>query len=563
MVPGANIPNPDNPKGTLTFVTFDVGPGTGLHSAQAPVEAMHDWGISDTLFGSDVDGNFDVPQIATGYELASDLSYVDITIREGVMFQRGYGEQTAEDWVWTMNESNAFTNPSSIHGQAGDFAALFGEATQIDKYSFRLPFRAYDLRWLSNFLNDAAQATTAFSKNAYDTEGESWMMENIIGDGPFQVVEWIRDDKAIFEKRPDGHWRIDTQVDRASVLEVPEEATRVAMLQTGAADSAFIDVKSAPALQEDGFGMISPSMRGNVHNIIMDGNYWETKHAITGEPLDTPGYCVHDLPWVGCVKGCPEGEWDSPECKHGATDMAEARHVRRALAFAIDRELLNEAVLEGLGTYASIEYVDTTMPYYQSRWDIPYDIDMAREEMAKADSAKFQEGDFEMPIWTGGEYQALNKEINDAVAGMWSRAWPKMDISVYKSAYAIIRPSIVQRSNTMPYAGDGDEGATTIPFDWPHGMTESSLTRGGFGSGIEIPMIAETYIAVNAEPDINKRVQLNEALIDYLIDEALMIGTVQVPNIWAYNPKSIAEWPKYPSIFANMCNIEAIVPADR
>jgi ABC-type transport system substrate-binding protein len=243
--------------------------------------------------------------------------------------------------------------------------------------------------------------------------------------------------------------------------------------------------------------------------------------------------------------------------------MAEARHVRRALAFAIDRELLNEAVLEGLGTYATIEFVDTTMPYYQSRWDFPYDVDMAREEMAKADDPKFQEGDFEMPLWTGGEYQNLNKEINDAVAGMWARAWPKMDISVYKSAYAIIRPSIVQRSNTMPYAGDGDEGATTIPFDWPHGMTESSLTRGGFGSGIEIPMIAETYIAVNAEPDINKRIQLNEALIDYLVDQALMIGTVQVPELWAYNPKSIAEWPRYPSIFATLTNLESIVPADR
>ena len=555
-MPGAKVPEPNNPKGTLTFLWWDIGPGTGLGSAQAPVEAMHDWGISDCLFGSDDQGNFDVPQIATGYELASDLSYVDITIRQDVTWQKGYGEQTAEDWVWTFNDGNAATNPGSIHGQAGDFASLFKEAEVIDKYKFRLPFNNFDTRWQSNFLNDAAQSTVAFSKNAYDTEGEQWMMTNMIGDGPFQVIEWIRDDKAVFEKRPDGHWRIDTQVQHVTVLEVPEESTRVAMLQTGAGDVAYIDVKSAPPLQNEGFKMISPAMRGSVHNIIMSGNYWERNHFITGEPLDTPGYCVHDLPWVGCNLGYP----DSPK---QPGDMEEARHIRRALAYAIDRELLVEAVLEGLGTYSSMEFVDTSLGYYDTRWDFPYDVELARQEMAMADSPKWQEGDFEIPIWTGGEYSNLNKEINEAVAGMWNKAWPKMDISVYKSAYAIIRPSMVQRSNTMPYAGDGDEGATTIPFDWPHGMTETSMTRGGYGTCLEIPKIAEIWTQVNNEPDLNERMRLNGELMDYLIDEALYIGTVQIPNLWAYNPKSIADWPRYPSIFASLANIEAIVPANR
>ena len=233
------------------------------------------------------------------------------------------------------------------------------------------------------------------------------------------------------------------------------------------------------------------------------------------------------------------------------------------LAFAIDRELLNEAVLEGLGTYATIEYVDTTAPYYKKEWDFGYDPNRAMQEMQMADDTKWKEGDFQLPLWTGGEYQTLNKEINDAVAGMFMKVWPKMDVPVYKSAYSIIRPSIVQRSNTMPYCGDGDEGATTIPFDWPHGMTETSLTRGGFGSGIEIPMIAETFLAVNKAADIGERIRLNEALVDYLVDQAVLIGTVQVPQLFVYNPKAIKEWPRYPALFGGAgVNIEAIIPAD-
>ena len=70
---------------------------------------------------------------------------------------------------------------------------------------------------------------------------------------------------------------------------------------------------------------------------------------------------------------------------------------------------------------------------------------------------------------------------------MWLALWPDIDIQVFKSAYSIIRPGLVGRTNTIPYAGDCDEGSTTIPFDWPHGLTETSRTRGGFGCGIEIP----------------------------------------------------------------------------
>jgi len=517
---------------------------------------MHDWGIGDTLFGVDPEGrSFEVPQIATGYVLDPDLKYVDITIRQGVMFQKGWGEETAEDWVWTMNDTNAFTNPVSIHGEAGDFATLFGEAQLIDKYTFRLPFRTYDLRWINNFLNDAGQSTVAFSKKAYDQMGEEWMRNNIIGDGPFQVVEWIRNDHAIIEKRPDGHWRIDTKVNKVTMLEVPEEGTRLAMMRTGEADMAFVDVRSVPSMQKEGFIAISPARRGAVHNIIWSGNYWETNHAITGEPLDKPGYCVDDLPWVGCNLGCPDGHFDSPQCKQPG-DMEEARNIRWAMALAIDREAIVETVLQGLGTYASIEYVDTTAPYYQKRWDIPYDPDLAKQSMANADSASWKEGEFTLTLRTGGEYQNLNQEINLAVSGMFQKLWPKMDLSVVESA---IMPSLA----TMPYCGDGDEGATTIPFDWPHGITETSLTRGGVGSGIEIPFIAEMFLRVMRETDIDKRIQMNEELIDYLMHWQLITGTVQIPYLFVYNPKAIKEWPGYPCLFCYEGNAyEMIVPAD-
>ena len=57
---------------------------------------------------------------------------------------------------------------------------------------------------------------------------------------------------------------------------------------------------------------------------------------------------------------------------------------------------------------------------------------------------------------------------------------------------------------------------------------------------------------------------MNEEMVQYVVDQAILIGTVQVPQLFVYNPKSIAEWPQYPAIFGgDGVNIEAIVPADR
>ena len=92
------------------------------------------------------------------------------------------------------------------------------------------------------------------------------------------------------------------------------------------------------------------------------------------------------------------------------------------------------------------------------------------------------------------------------------------------------------------------------------GQDHTSLTRGGYGIGIEIPFVAETWLAVAAEPDKATRINLNNALADYLFDEALVVGVVAVTNTLTYNPDSIAAWPMNPSLFATWGDLPSIVP---
>ncbi len=545
--PSGRVPTPENPSGQVSVAVFEVMPGVGIGSAQAPVEAMQYWGVGEGLFAVDADGNI-TNKLATGYELAPDLSFVDITLRDDVVFHKDWGPLTAEDIVWTLNNSNANTNPQSIHGQAGDFAALFLEAKVLSPNSLRLPFKSFDLRWNGNFLNEQAQGTTFFSKRAFDDMGEDWLRENIISTGPFQVIEWIQDDRAVLEKVPYDHWYRNPEIERLTFLEVPEPSTRVAQLRTGQVDIASdIPLKDLGGLENDGFTVSNITKAGRVHEIIFSGNYWETVHPETGEPLDTSnlnGVCARDLPWIGCASE--------------PGDMEEARNIRWALALAIDRELLSDTVLRGFGVPSTMEYIDASASYFKDSWVIPYDPQRAQTMMSQT---AWAEGNFDIAIWTGGELgggTGTNAELNDAIAGMWQALWPRMNVAVFKSAYAIIRPTLVNRSNTIPYAGDCDEGATTIPFDWPHGLTETSLTRGGFGCGVEIPRIAETYVQVRAELDIQERIRLNNDLIDYLYDQMIFAGTTQVPSFAVYNPSSIASWEGTPSIFATINEFEDI-----
>ena len=248
-------PQPNHEYGEIRVAVFNIAPGVGLGSAQAPVEAMQYWGVGEGLFAVDDDGRT-VGKLALDWELAPDLSMATINLREDVIFHDGYGGFTADDVVFTMNDSNANTNPTSIHGQAGDFAAIFGETAKIDDYTVQFNFTegGFDPRWNGNFLNEQAQGTTFFSKAAHDQNGVEWLRENIVSTGPFEVVEWVQDDRAVLSAVDYDHWFATPEIQTLRFTEVPEPSSRVAFLRTGDADIAdAVPLKDIRPLVESGF----------------------------------------------------------------------------------------------------------------------------------------------------------------------------------------------------------------------------------------------------------------------------------------------------------------------
>ena len=572
-----DAPQPKNPVGTIIMGRSELICAPGAATVFCNQYQADAWGAGEDLFtwAWRDDGTIDYAagQLATSWDLAPDGLSVEVKIRQGVQFHKGFGTMTAEDVAWNYNQVNPLITTHSIAPSASYFSTLFGEnlAQAIDAETVKFTFASVDSHWHTYMMNaNGFVGMVMHSKKSFEDNGEDWLRDNFIATGPFEVDSWIRDDRAVFPRFAD-HWDDPAQIEKFIIQAMPEDATRLAALQTGELDAAELALKSVPQALDLGFKTTS-SGNANQTGIIFSGNLWETENALTGEDLNTAasGVYARDIQWIGNPFRPNDG--NNPEalkCADGVDprinadscgDMEQARLVRWAVAMAINKDLINTELLNSLGWPVHVGYADEKSEFWNTDWEYPYDVAKANEYL---DLAGYPRGDngkrFEMPIFTSsGQYGGIGEEIVDAVSGMMSDIG--IETAVLKYPYAVYRPGLVNRAATIPRLTAGDDGQTIYPFDWPKGIEESSLSRGGYCMCYEATWISETYLAVAEENDIQKRIDLNRTYFDNMHFWALKPGVVALPNFTVYNPNSISEWIMQPSPFGTT-SFESIVPA--
>ena len=495
------------------------------------------------------EGNIQGPMLANSFEIASDLSKATVTVQDGVMFHKGFGEMTAHDIVWSLNDANVAVTLESIHPQAGDFGVLFKEASVIDDSTFDLPFENFDPAWDGNRTNMFGFSFGVISKKAYDENGEDWSRDNVVMTGPFEITEWATEDQANLSAMAD-HWRQKAAVQTIHLVALPEAATRLASLLTGEVDVAKPEFKDLKRLVDAGFRTVSAG-GGRKAGIFWGGNYWETHDPRTGEQLPPIGLSYDPgVPWAVVVPAINPMNVDKR--------MERARMVRWAMSLAIDRALVNEALMDGLAWPEYMWSASVIQPEWQDRWLIPYDPSRAEQLL---DEAGYPRGADGVRMNADIFRSATNVDaISDAVAGFWDEVGIRTTVD--KSAYSTVRPSLVARSFVKINIQAIGETATNRPFDWPKGGEMTSLGRGGFGPGVEVPEITQAIIDASMEPDRLKRVEINTALIDYM--HQLMQGSavVSLPDLLIFNSKAIESWGmRQASSLDLMAYPEFLVPA--
>ena len=543
-----NIPDPKNSVGNLTMAIDAVGGGGGFQSAGAATEGAMHFSVTETFFMV-TDDSPETGVLVSDWSLATDLSSVTLNIRSGIEFHGGYGELTAEDIAWNVNDANNGTNPLSIHGQAGDMNALFGKNPWevIDSHTVKATFAAFNPTWTTRELNLGGESVAMVSKKAFDTNGEDWALEpsNMIGTGPFEIVEWVPDDRVV-TKAVANHWRQTASVNQITWLEVPETDTKMAMLRTGEADMGQVPLNRVGELRAQGFDVIPAGGRADEIGIMFGGNLWESEHTTSGEPLDRqPLNQARRLPWLG-----------HPD---DADDMAQAAKVRQALALAIDRELINEQLNEGLGWPTYITMFSPTAPEWQDKWNIPYDPQAAEAMLDEAGLRRGSNGvRFEIVLY-GQPSPPFYADMALAIGGLWDEIGVRTAVQTH--SYNLIRPSLVQRTIANPFLKTCGESTSSAPWDWPRGIKMSSASRGGFSCAQESPEIAGWLKQAQIEPDAQERININNQMAQWMFDWAFAPGVVAVPTTVTINPKSIESWAMPRAFQASYRSPENIVPA--
>ena len=552
-----SMPEMPAPSGTLTIAVAGVNAPNGLprFCTAGCSETIYMSGITDVLFNSKArpDGTVTTePMLALDFELDPSLEFGTFNLRQGVQFHHGWGEMTARDVAYSYNDANSVTNPESIHGQAGDFAPLIASIEAVDDYTVKLNYRNYDSRGVLHRFSRFWQTAAIVSKDVFDQFGVEGTQDVYVGVGAFMAEDanyteaWQQNLGIELVANPNYYATSDgfgPFVERVKWLEVPEGASRRAMLEANEAQIAQISTKDFPILTEQGFELQKKGLFNTIRNVSFVGNYWDSHSGLTGEFLERERDT--SLPWVG-------NPFENGDFAEDTPSMVSSQMVRESFAWAIQREELVENLLGGLGFVNHQPYLSSNNPNYREEWSWGTDFDAAKGLMA---DAGYGDG-FEMDLWVGtGE---LGAEIGESVGADWEEHLG-VKVNLIKTAYSTYRPGLVSRTNKTPGVNIcGDENKSNFPYDWAHGFVVSSFSAGGYGVGQEIPYATATYSTMAGEPDKAVREELAADFYTNNRKWANCVGLFEEPLWPVFDPSTVTEWDMRPMANGNLGTINNI-----
>ncbi len=496
---------PEGQSGEFVAALQTVGLPVGTPELCVPTcsNEQYYYSVWDTPVQWSADGRV-IPAVAESWELAPDKSKFTWHVRPGIEFHKGWGEVTAEDFAWSTNTVNPNVNPETLHDVGGDLTCCYGETVAIDRYTAETEIIKYDSRapgWLFSNLRDAYGIN---SKTIYDEYGKEGMRNVFVGTGPFEIRQWRDNDKIILDALPE-HYNQAAHIQSARILEVPEEASRIAMFESGEAMITHVSLPNTKRLEDA--GGVRRLLQTVILHIGMNPNFLEQTNPKTGEPLGNPGYdeakknpeafpwvSFYDLPGSNCDWNVLLEEVPSDPSSI-CPEMENARKVRLAMAKAIDKQALVDGLFEGLGSQGCNWAISTNDPTHDDSWCVPYDPDGAQALMAEAGVDGFTIG-----WWAGNE----PSEAHQAIASMWKDT---LDINVefHLGPFTTWHPTFVDRS-FIHLVHDGEQGG--MPAHFAKAREAQAWFAGGIMWSGGIPFYQRIYGDMLGEEDIQKRLEM-------------------------------------------------------
>lgn len=283
------------------------------------------------------------PGLATEWHMV-DAKTMELKLREGVKFHNGE-DMTADDVVFSLNRMYQATFAPYVV-RSKDRLGNFTGAEKVDDYTVRITVDKEEPLWetlvsLQQVMIIPEDYTKALSGDpmvAEDGDFEAFSLAPV-GTGPYAISEFTPGQKVVYT-RFDDFWGDRAPLEQATVIRIPETASRITALKTGEADIVTniapdqLDLIAAdPALKTEG------SATALFHVMIMNVNHPNLKDP----------------------------------------------KIRQAMSYAIDRDLLNEALWLGKAvvpsTHTMAEMGALHMPELTT---FEYNPEMAKKLLAES-----------------------------------------------------------------------------------------------------------------------------------------------------------------------------------
>ena len=438
------------------------------------------------------------PGLATEWKPSNEMRTWTFKLRPGVKFHEGFGELTAEDVKFTVEQS---FKPDSLGGSAYFFRNHLDRIETPDKLTVVMHFKSR--QWIvPSLFTQYVGYQNPISKKYFESVGEQKAAAHPIGTGPFRHVEGKQGDYHRFEAVP-GHWRKTPAFKELLIRRIAEPATRLSGLRAGEIDIAQVFGDYLAQAQKAGL---------RIHETPNAAQYWV---LLTGQTTpDREDYCPA-CPWAGDPKD--------------ARSLDNARKVRLALNLAVNKKAIYTGLWKDRGGDTPYSYY--YYPFhrgYSTDWKVPpYDPERAKKLLAEAGHA----GGFEVRV---NPYVQLVAQDGPDVMEAVALDWEKLGIKVKRvpEATSSFGPKGRLRKTGKTFSVYGSP-----PFDEPVAAWERVIhSKGAFNLLLD-GAYDEEVDATMREFDTERRLKLTQALGQKLYDgyHSVMLGMKALT--WALGKK--------------------------
>ncbi len=313
----------------------------------------------DTLVWRDRDLNL-IPALATDWENVDELTW-DFYLRDDVYWHDGE-KFTAHDVKYTIDR---ILDPE-VGSQFAPYHSMVEKVEVLDDYKVRFITKEPHPLLLARL-----SMTQILAEHYMNEHSEEYLASHPMGTGPFKFVKWDRDERIVMEKNPD-HWRGEPEIDRLVFRPIPEPSTRIAELVTGNVDV----INNVPPHQ---LSTVNDSDNARISSVPSLRVIYLTINTLKEGPL-------------------------------------QHKKVRQALNYAVNKEGIIAAILEGLGTpLKSGGLSNYHFGFQEDVGPYPYDPEKAKELLAEAG---YPDG-FEISMMIPDGRYMMDREIGEAIVGMY------------------------------------------------------------------------------------------------------------------------------------------------